>query len=203
MINSVGACMLAATVWPTSTLRWVTMPSMGATIMVWSRLTFDWFTDASDCETAASACVTLACCDARRLGRIDGDFGGVEIALRDQVARRQLHGSRKLLLRIQKLHPCALELAQRPRQVGARLNQVGLHLLELRVEQRRVQTRDHLALLDDGVEVGAKPRDVPRHLAADLNGRDGLKRAAGADGIDNVAAAQRRRVDLNFESPRR
>ena len=28
--NSVGACMLAATVWPTSTLREMTMPSIGA-----------------------------------------------------------------------------------------------------------------------------------------------------------------------------
>ena len=30
MMNSVGAYMLAATVWPTSTLRWMTMPSIGA-----------------------------------------------------------------------------------------------------------------------------------------------------------------------------
>ena len=34
MMNNVGACMLAATVWPTSTLRCVTMPSIGATITV-------------------------------------------------------------------------------------------------------------------------------------------------------------------------
>ena len=33
MMNSVGACMLAATVWPTSTLRWMTMPSIGAVMM--------------------------------------------------------------------------------------------------------------------------------------------------------------------------
>ena len=34
MMNSVGACMLAATVWPTSTLRCVTMPSIGAVMIV-------------------------------------------------------------------------------------------------------------------------------------------------------------------------
>ena len=34
MMNSVGACMLAATVWPTSTLRWMTMPSIGAVMTV-------------------------------------------------------------------------------------------------------------------------------------------------------------------------
>jgi hypothetical protein len=32
MMNSVGADMLAATVWPTSTLRWITIPSIGAVI---------------------------------------------------------------------------------------------------------------------------------------------------------------------------
>ena len=32
--NSVGAFMLAATVWPASTLREMTMPSMGAVIVV-------------------------------------------------------------------------------------------------------------------------------------------------------------------------
>ena len=32
--EQVGACMLAATVWPTSTLRCVTMPSIGARITV-------------------------------------------------------------------------------------------------------------------------------------------------------------------------
>ena len=33
MMKSVGACMLAATVWPTSTLRCTMMPSMGASIV--------------------------------------------------------------------------------------------------------------------------------------------------------------------------
>ena len=39
MMNSVGAYMLAATVWPTSTLREMTMPSIGAAMIVCSRFT--------------------------------------------------------------------------------------------------------------------------------------------------------------------
>ena len=34
MVNSVGACSDAATVWPTSTLRETTTPSIGDTIVV-------------------------------------------------------------------------------------------------------------------------------------------------------------------------
>ena len=65
MMNSVGACMLAATVCPTSTLRCVTMPSIGAWITVWSRFTWFWLTDACDWLTAARVCKTVASCDAR------------------------------------------------------------------------------------------------------------------------------------------
>ena len=39
MTNSSGAWKLAATVWPTSTRRDVTMPSIGARMTVCSRLT--------------------------------------------------------------------------------------------------------------------------------------------------------------------
>ena len=39
--------MLAATVCPTSTLREITMPSMGEVIIVWPRFTFAWFNEAS------------------------------------------------------------------------------------------------------------------------------------------------------------
>ncbi len=39
MMYSTGAFMLAATVWPGSTLREMTMPSIGALITVWPRLT--------------------------------------------------------------------------------------------------------------------------------------------------------------------
>ena len=54
MMNSVGAFMLAATVWPTSTLREMTMPSIGASMTVCWRLTSFWFSDALDCVRLAS-----------------------------------------------------------------------------------------------------------------------------------------------------
>ena len=57
--------MLAATVWPTSTLREMTRPSIGAVITVCSRFTWLWFTDASDWVIAACTWVTVACCDWR------------------------------------------------------------------------------------------------------------------------------------------
>ena len=55
MMNSSGADMLAATVCPTSTCRAMTMPSMGAVMTVWPRLTSLWFSDARDWMTLASA----------------------------------------------------------------------------------------------------------------------------------------------------
>ena len=48
-----------------------------------------------------------------------------------------------------------------------------------------------------------EPRDVPRHLAADLHRRDGLERAGRADRVDDVAAGDGRRVHLDSEPPRR
>ena len=41
MMKSVGAVMLAWTVWPMSTLRWVTMPSIGDVMIECSRLVCD------------------------------------------------------------------------------------------------------------------------------------------------------------------
>ncbi len=38
MTKSVGACMLAATVWPTLTLRAMTTPSIGARMIVWLKV---------------------------------------------------------------------------------------------------------------------------------------------------------------------
>jgi hypothetical protein len=71
-------------------------------------------------------------------------------------------------------------------------------LLQLRVEQRRVEPRDHLALSDDAVEIGAEPLNVARHLAADLDRGDRLQRPGRAHRVDDLAAADRRRVDLDL-----
>src|SRR4029450_10297494 len=83
-------------------------------------------------------------------------------------------------------------------EVGARLIQVGARLLQLGVEERRVELRDDLTLLYDRIEVGAEPLDVARHLTADLDRRDGLQRSGGTDGVDDVAASDRRGLHLNF-----
>jgi hypothetical protein len=58
--KSVGACMLAATVCPTSTLREITIPSMGALMIVWPRLTVFWFSDARAWTVCARAALTPA-----------------------------------------------------------------------------------------------------------------------------------------------
>ena len=51
--NSVGACMLAATVWPVSTAREMTMPSIGDVMMVCARFTLAWLRLAFACATDA------------------------------------------------------------------------------------------------------------------------------------------------------
>ena len=107
--------------------------------------------------------MTVACCEATdAVGGVDRDLGRVELACGEQLLRRQFLGARVLLLRVGQLHTRAIQLAARLGQVGAGLHEVGLHLIELRVEQRRVEPRDDLALLDDAVEVGAEPLDVAR-----------------------------------------
>src|SRR5207237_4308001 len=70
-------------------------------------------------------------------------------------------------------------------------------LLELRLEERRIEPRDNRSLLHDRVEIGAEPGDVPRHLAADLHRRHRLERAGRADRVDDVAARDRRGHDLD------
>jgi hypothetical protein len=61
-------------------------------------------------------------------------------------------------------------------------------LLDLRLEGRRIELGQELPLLDAAVEVGVKLRDHPRHLAADLDGRDGRERAGGGHGFRDGAA---------------
>jgi len=60
MVNSTGACRLAATVCPASTLRRITVPSTGARMMVRSRSTLAWRSSDSRCFTVASALLTCA-----------------------------------------------------------------------------------------------------------------------------------------------
>src|SRR6185436_14705283 len=65
---------------------------------------------------------------------------------------------------------------------------VGLALLDLGLERRRVELGEELPLLDAAVEVGVEAGDHAGDLAADLNGRHGRERAGGGDGLGDVAA---------------
>ena len=56
MMNNSGACRLAATVWPFSMARLITMPFTGEVMRVRSR-------SIRACASAASRCATLACAD--------------------------------------------------------------------------------------------------------------------------------------------
>ena len=116
-----------------------------------------------------------------RLRRVDGDLRGVELALRQQATGGQLLGSRVLLFRVRELHAYPVQIALRLREVRARLVQIGVCLLKLRLEQRRVEPRDDLALLDNRVEVRPEPLNIAGYLTADLNGRHRLQRTGGAN----------------------
>ena len=58
--KSTGAWKEAATVWPTSTLREITTPSMGVAMTVWLRSTLAWLTLATAWLTAASLALSCA-----------------------------------------------------------------------------------------------------------------------------------------------
>ena len=85
-----------------------------------------------------------------RLRRIDRDFRGIEIRLRDQALGRQFFRARVLLLRVGERNLASIE-------VRLRFHEVGSCLLDLRVEQRRIELCDDLTLLDDRIEIGAEP----------------------------------------------
>ena len=121
------------------------------------------------------------------LRRVDGDLRGIEIALRQETSRRQFLGPRVFLLRVDERDLVVLD-------VGFRLCEIRARLFDRGLEERRVEAGDHLAFVDDGVEVGAEPRDVAGYLAADLHRRHGLQRARCADGVDDLAARDRRGV---------
>ena len=121
--KSVGAERLAATVWPTSTLREMTMPSIGEVMTVFARLTCAWFSDGARLRD-------------RRLGgsnlrdrRVARHRRGVEVVPRDQSAFGQFRRARPLRLGVVSRHPCALEF-------GRGLGDVRLRLLDRAAIQR-------------------------------------------------------------------
>jgi hypothetical protein len=67
------------------------------------------------------------------------------------------------------------------------LFEVCASLLNLSLEDRRIELGNNLALLHSGIKVGVKGLDRARDLRPDLNGGNGLKRSGGADGVSDVA----------------
>jgi hypothetical protein len=123
--------MLAATVWPTSTLRATTMPSIGAVMIVWPRLTcacsscaFAWTICASADFTCASA--WLAAVPA--VSRSDAEMSCCALS---SLARRSL--------------ACVSRTSTAARSASAcSFATVALALFDLRLEERRVQHGNHL-----------------------------------------------------------
>lgn len=69
-------------------------------------------------------------------------------------------------------------------------------LLDVGLEERRVQFGEDLAFAHLGVEIGLQRHDGPGDLRAGLDGRDGLERFRGVDGADNIAVRDLRCRDV-------
>ena len=63
-----------------------------------------------------------------------------------------------------------------------------MSLFDLRLEGRGVDPGDHLALTDDGIEIGVELLDLTRDLGADLDRRDGVEVARRRDRRDEGPA---------------
>ena len=196
MVNSTGACRLAATVCPASTLRRITVPSTGARMMVRSRSTWACLSSESRCFTAARALATCAsltlicACTAFSCSRVvssttcalSSSAGGDEFLV-DQhllacevalgVGERDLHAAELGLL--------GGEPGARHRHRAFGGVEVGARLVDAQLEGRRVDARDDLALLHGRVEVRVDVLDLARDLRAHLDRGDRVQRAARHD----------------------
>ena len=126
-----------------------------------------------------------------RFGRSDGHFRRLELGPRQQALVEQGLRPFELLLRVGEGHSQAIEIRVGPDDVGALL-------LDVRLEQRRVEPRDHLPLLHDRVEVGVEILNDAADLRAHLDGRHGLERAGRGHDVDDVAAGDWRRAHLGL-----
>ena len=128
------------------------------------------------------ACCDRSCASAERTV----DFRRFQLGLGDQFLRRELLGARELRSRVIERHAEALEIGFRPDQVGA-------GLLNLRLDERRIEAREHLAFADQRVEIGIQLLDGAGHLRAHLHCRDRLQRAGRANRLGEVPAGDARR----------
>ena len=176
MMNSVGAFMLAATVWPTSTLREMTMPSMGASMTVCSRLTSFWLSEACDCVTARLRRLDLG------LGRPHGHLGGLEVLRRHELARRP--GSRSASASL-----CASSSAtfRRSRSACARTRFArACSIWVWSSDGSSSATTWPFFTIE--LKSAYSALMLPDTCEPDLHRRHGLERAGGADRLDDVAA---------------
>ena len=189
MVKMVGAERLAATVWPTSTSRETTTPSIGERIEVWLKLTSASRSEASACWTWARACWTWACDCASPAPAADrfGHARLVDLGRRLVVTRRGRHVAR----------PRALVVALR--------DDPALDELLLALEQ----ALGVVALRLERGEVGARARD-PGALVLDRRvGGDDLRPRVGQAGarLLEVGAGrgdlrlEDRRVELRHDLP--
>ena len=125
-MNSVGACMLAATVWPTSTLREMTRPSIGARddrVLKVDVVLVERRPRLRDLRLRGADL---------RVDRSDVDLRRLEVALRDQLPARQL-------LRARELRAGVIETDLEAIEIGLRANQVRARLFNLGLEEGRVE----------------------------------------------------------------
>jgi hypothetical protein len=162
---------------------------MGAWITLWARSSSAWLRAASDCRIARLVGLLL------REGPVVGRLGAIEIALRHQALAGQLAGALVLLPRVGDRRGAPLRLSLRRHEVGA-------HLRHARFERRGVEPRDDLPALDDRVEIGSQARDRARHLGPDLDRRDSLKQAGGADDLGDVSSVDDSRLEASSRAAR-
>jgi hypothetical protein len=134
-----------------------------------------------------------ACLDDLRLRRlglrfrlVGRRFGGVEVGGREQLFLAQFSSAAQLGLRIGDVDGGALG-------VGLQLGNGGLGLVDLCLEERRVEHGDDLPTPHLRVEVGRERPDGAGDLRAHLDRRDRLNGAGRIDAIDDRAAADARR----------
>ena len=117
----------------------------------------------------------------RGLGLPHRGLRGFEIGRGNELRLQELVRPLQLQLRV-------FEGDARALDVGLQPGHGRFGLIDLRLQQRRIEPRDDLALPDLRVEVGIQRLNRAGHLGAHLHGRDGLERARGFDGFHHVAA---------------
>ena len=178
-MKSVGADMPALTVWPGSTAREITMPSMGAAITVWARLTcavfncdLAWISPASDDRICAFAelTVTSAVSSSVRGSNCFSNRTFARSSFCSASASATLRRSRSASALVTLARCCSICVCT---SVGS----------------IRAMT---CPFLHDVVEVGVQLLDDAADLRADLDGGHGLERAGRGHDVDDVPAGDLR-----------